>query len=67
VPEVGVKSSVDQSSFAADRLVETTTSVKGETIDALYAGTHHDFGANIEAIMRPDGLPIAVTPATGGR
>jgi hypothetical protein len=32
--------------------------VKGETIDAWYSGKHRDFGANIQAIMRPDGLPV---------
>ena len=57
---------LDGKLFATDRLAETTTSVKGETIDAWYSGKHRDFGANIQAIMRPDGLPIWTSPAAPG-
>jgi hypothetical protein len=39
---------------------------KGETIDAWYAGKAHDFGGNIQAIMRPDGLPIWVSEVEPG-
>ena len=46
---------LDGKLFDTDRLAETTTSVKGDTIDAWYSGKHRDFGANIQAIMRPDG------------
>ncbi|WP_328425693.1 transposase family protein [Micromonospora sp. NBC_00389] len=49
---------LDGKLFDTDRVAETTTSVKGETIDAWYSGKHRDFGANIQAVMRPDGLPI---------
>jgi hypothetical protein len=49
---------LDGKLFSTDRLNETITSVKGEPIDAWYSGKHHHFGANIQAIMRPDGLPI---------
>jgi len=49
---------LDGKLFTTDRLTETTSSVKGDTIDAWYSGKHHDFGANIQAIIRPDGLPI---------
>jgi DDE superfamily endonuclease/Helix-turn-helix of DDE superfamily endonuclease len=52
--------------FATDRLAETTTSVKGEVIDAWYSGKHRSFGANIQAIMRPDGLPIWTSTALPG-
>lgn len=52
--------------FTTDRLGETTTSVKGETIDAWYSGKHHRPGANIQAIMRPDGLPIWTSDALPG-
>ncbi len=42
------------------------TSVKGEIIDAWYSGKHRDVGANIQAIMRPDGLPVWTSdPAPG--
>src|SRR3954467_13274039 len=47
-----------------DRLTETTLSVNRETIDAWYSGKHRDFGANIQAVMRPDGLPIWTSPAS---
>lgn len=49
---------LDSKLFACDRLTEITLSVKGETIDAWYSGKHRDFGANVQAIMRPDGSPI---------
>ena len=49
---------VDGKLFDTDRLTETTTSVKGQQIDAWYSGKHRDFGGNIQAVMRPDGLPI---------
>ena len=57
---------VDGKLFATDRLAETTTSVKGDTIDAWYSGKHRDFGANIQAVMRPDGLPIWTSDAAPG-
>ena len=57
---------LDGKLFDCDRLTETTTSVKGETIDAWYSGKHRDFGVNIQAIMRPDGLPIWTSPAMPG-
>lgn len=57
---------LDGKLFDTDRLTETTTSVKGDTIDAWYSGKHHDFGANIQALMRPDGLPIWTSDALPG-
>lgn len=57
---------LDGKLFATDRLTETTTSVKGELIDAWYSGKHREFGANIQAIMRPDGLPIWTSEAAPG-
>ena len=49
-----------------DRLRVKTTSRKGKTIDAWYAGKTRDFGANIQALMRPDGLPVWVSPVEPG-
>lgn len=49
---------LDGKLFDCDRLTETTLSVKGETIDAWFSGKHRNFGASIQAIMRPDGLLI---------
>jgi hypothetical protein len=57
---------IDGKLFDSDRLDETTTSVKGATIDAWYSGKHRDFGANIQAIMRPDGTPIWTSEAMPG-
>ena len=31
-----------------------------------YSGKRHDFGGNIQAVMRPDGLPIWVGPVEPG-
>jgi hypothetical protein len=49
-----------------DRCGEKTTSRKGQRIDAWYSGKRHDFGGNIQAVMRPDGLPIWVSPVEPG-
>jgi hypothetical protein len=57
---------LDGKLFATDRLTETTTSAKGQAIDAWYSGKHRDFGANIQAIMRPDGLPVWTSAALPG-
>ncbi|WP_308290997.1 transposase family protein [Micromonospora sp. RL09-050-HVF-A] len=57
---------LDGKLFDTDRLAETTVSVKGDTIDAWHSGKHRDFGANIQAVMRPDGLPIWTSEAMLG-
>ena len=41
-------------------------SKKGKTIDAWYSGKTHDFGGNIQALLRPDGLPIWISPVEPG-
>lgn len=51
---------------AENRLTETTLSVKGKTIDAWHSGKHRDFGANIQAVIRPDGLPVWTSAAMPG-
>jgi DDE superfamily endonuclease len=48
------------------RCHEKTISRKGEPIDVWYSGKRHDFGGNIQAVMRPDGLPIWVGPVEPG-
>jgi hypothetical protein len=57
---------LDGKLFTTDRLTETTTSVKDKPIDAWYSGKHRDFGANIQAVMRPDGLPAWTSEAMPG-
>jgi hypothetical protein len=42
------------------------TSVKGEAIDARYSGKHHRPGGNVQAVIRPDGLPLRASPAEPG-
>ena len=49
-----------------DRCRDKTISRKGEVIDVWYSGKRHDFGGNIQAVMRPDGLPIWVGPVEPG-
>ena len=49
-----------------DRLRVKTTSTKGKTIDAWYAGKTRDFGGNVQALMRPDGFPIWLSAVEPG-
>ena len=42
------------------------TSVKGQEIDAWYSGKAHRHGGNVQAVMRPDGLPLWAGPAEPG-
>ena len=57
---------LDGKVFPTDRCAQTTTSAKGKTINTWYSGKHRDFGGNIQAIMRPDGLPIWTCQVTPG-
>lgn len=49
-----------------DRCAAKTTSRKGEEIDLWYSGKRHDFGGNIQAVMRPDGFPIWLSDVEPG-
>ena len=57
---------VDGKLIRTDRCAETTTSVKGETINAWYSGKHRAPGGNVQAVIRPDGVPIAVSQVAPG-
>lgn len=57
---------LDGKLFDCDRVTETVLGVKGDSIDAWYSGKHRDFGANIQAIMLPNGLPIWTADAMPG-
>lgn len=57
---------LDGKVFRTDRCAETTLSAKGETINAWYSGKHRAPGGNIQAIVRPDGLPIWVSDVVPG-
>jgi hypothetical protein len=52
--------------FSTDRVAEQVTSVKGEEIDAWYSGKHRRPGGNVQAVMRPDGLPLWTSGAEPG-
>jgi DDE superfamily endonuclease len=49
-----------------DRCKEPAVSVKGEVIDLWYSGKAHAHGANIQAVMTPDGFPLWVSPVEPG-
>lgn len=57
---------LDGKVVAADRLTHKAISKKGQLIDTWYCGKTHDFGGNIQAVMRPDGRPIWVSDVEPG-
>jgi hypothetical protein len=57
---------LDGKVFRTDRCAETTTSTQGETINAWYSGKHRAPGGNVQALMRPDGLPIWLSDVAPG-
>jgi len=57
---------LDGKVFAGDRCSEPMTSVKGQQVDAWYSGKAHRHGGNVQAVMRPDGLPLWAGPAEPG-
>ncbi len=57
---------LDGKVFETDRCSDPATSVKGEQIDAWYSGKARRHGGNVQAVMRPDGLPLWAGPAEPG-
>jgi hypothetical protein len=57
---------LDGKVFRSDRCAATTTSTKGETINSWYSGKHRAPGGNVQALMRPDGLPVWVSDVAPG-
>lgn len=57
---------LDGKLVGADRCGAKTVSRKGEVIDLWYSGKAGDFGGNIQAVMRPDGLPVWVSDVEPG-
>ena len=57
---------LDGTVLDTDRCAAPTTSRTGQTIDAWYAGKARRFGGNLQAVMRPDGLPIWVSAVEPG-
>jgi hypothetical protein len=50
----------------SDRDRAATTSTKGRRIDLWYSGKAHHHGGNLQALMRPDGVPIWLSPVEPG-
>ena len=50
----------------ADRDHAPKISKKGQVIDAWYAGKTHHHGGNLQAVMRPDGLPVWISGVEPG-
>jgi hypothetical protein len=57
---------LDGTVIRTDRCAETTTSVREETINAWYSGKHLAPGGNVQAVIRPDGLPVWVSQVAPG-
>jgi len=57
---------LDGKVFPSDRCREKAVSVKGEAVDLWYSGKAHRHGGNVQAVARPDGFPIWVSPAEPG-
>ena len=58
---------LDGKVFRTDRCAQLTTNRDGKPVHAWYSGKHRCFGGNIQAVMRPDGLPLWTSPVTEGR
>lgn len=57
---------LDGTVVAGDRDAAPTVSKKGKVIDAWYSGKAHHHGGNLQAVMRPDGLPIWISGVEPG-
>lgn len=57
---------LDGTVVASDRDATPTTSTKGKVIDLWYSGKAHHHGGNLQAVMRPDGLPIWISAVEPG-
>jgi hypothetical protein len=57
---------LDGKIIPCDRCKEPAISVKGQVIDLWYSGKAHTHGANIQAVIAPDGFPLWVSQAEPG-
>jgi len=57
---------LDGKLFTSDSCAQTTTGAKGHPIYTWLSGKHRDYGANIQAVIRPDGLPLWTSPTSPG-
>jgi DDE superfamily endonuclease len=54
---------LDGKVFAADAVAETAESAKGTDFHVWYSGRKRSYGANVQAVMSPAGLPLWTGPA----
>jgi hypothetical protein len=57
---------LDGTVVPSDRCATTTESVQGEKINSWYSGKCRAPGGNVQAVIRPDGLPIWVSEVAPG-
>lgn len=57
---------LDGTIVAGDRDRAPAVSKKGKVIDAWYSGKAHHHGGNLQAVMRPDGLPLWISAVEPG-
>ena len=58
---------LDGKVFRSNRCAPLTLNLKKQPVHAWYSGKHRCFGGNIQAVIRPDGLPIWTSPVAEGR
>lgn len=66
---MGIRSGARTSTCFHQAILALVRSRKGAdktTLDAWYSGKHRDFGANIQTVTRPDGLPAWASDAMPG-
>jgi DDE superfamily endonuclease len=57
---------LDGKAFGADACAETAESARGGESHVWYSGRKRHYGAGVQAVMRPDGLPLWTGPAEPG-
>lgn len=57
---------LDGTVVAGDRDHAPVISKKGQVVDARYSGKAHHHGGNLQAVMRPDGLPVWISGVRPG-
>lgn len=57
---------LDGTVVAGDRDAAPKVSAKGQVIDDWYSGKAHHHGGNLQAVMRPDGLPLWISEVAPG-
>lgn len=57
---------LDGTVVAGDRDAAPKTSKKGQAIDLWFSGKAHHHGGNLQAVMRPDGLPVWISSVEPG-